>query len=167
MIALHAEPLTPEAFAPFGDVLEAAGAPDQIINAGMCKRYHDRARLDFGTGRAGISIFAAEPRSLPYSCDLLERHPEGSQAFISMSGQPFLVIVAPDAGGQPGAPRAFLTAPYQGINLHRGTWHGVLTPLYAPGFFAVVDRIGPGANLEEVALAPPITVSAESVQFEE
>ncbi|MEP2715309.1 ureidoglycolate lyase, partial [Pseudophaeobacter sp.] len=35
------------------------------------------------------------------------------------------------------------------VNFHRGTWHGVLTPLQAPGLFAVVDRIGPGANLEE------------------
>lgn len=162
MSALFAEPLTAEAFAPFGDVLEAAGTPDQIINGGLCGRFHDRAQLDFGQdGRAGISIFSAEPRSLPYTCALLERHPEGSQAFIPMTGHPFLVIVAPDAGGLPGTPRAFLTAPHQGINLHRGTWHGVLTPLYAPGLFAVVDRIGPGRNLEEVALTPPLVVRAE------
>ena len=45
---IRAEPLTPEAFAPFGDVLSADGPPDRIINAGMCGRYHNRARLDFG-----------------------------------------------------------------------------------------------------------------------
>ena len=155
-----AEPLTPEAFAPFGDVLDATGAPDRIINRGLCGRFHDRARLDFEGGRAGISIFQAEPRALPYLCDLLERHPEGSQAFVPMTADPFLVIVAPDAGGRPGAPRAFLTDGAQAINLHRGTWHGVLTPLAAPGLFAVIDRIGPGANLEEVTLAPPILIRA-------
>ncbi len=143
------EPLTPEAFAVYGDVLDTQGAPDKIINQGLCGRYHDRAALDFADGRAGISLFNAEPRTLPLTLDMVERHPEGSQAFLPMSEQPFLVIVAPDETGRPGLPRAFMTAPGQGVNYHRGTWHGVLTPLHAPGLFAVVDRIGDGANLEE------------------
>ncbi|MCV3270267.1 ureidoglycolate lyase [Roseobacter sinensis] len=152
-------PLTAEAFAPFGDVLDCAGAPDRMINAGLCGRFHDRARLDFGpAGRAGLSLFNAEPRSLPYTLDLLEQHPEGSQAFIPMTPEPFLVTVAPDERGEPGGPLAFLTAPYQGINLHRGTWHGVLTPLAAPGIFAVIDRIGETPNLREVLLDPPYLV---------
>ena len=140
------EPLTAAAFAPFGDVLEVSGPPDKMINQGLCGRFHDRAKLDFGDARAGISIFHAQPRSLPYTLDLIERHPEGSQAFLPMTAHPFMVIVTtgPDA-----TPRAFLTNGAQGINLHRGTWHGVLTPLHAPGLFAVVDRIGPTANLEE------------------
>jgi ureidoglycolate lyase len=53
---------------------------------------------------------------------------------------------------------AFLTNGAQGINLHRGTWHGVLTPLHAPGLFAVVDRIGATPNLEEYRYASPFTV---------
>ena len=151
MTDILAEPLTREAFAPFGDVLEAAGSPDRLINQGLCGRFHDRARLDFGTGRAGISIFQAEPRSLPYRLEMVERHPEGSQAFLPMTEHPFLVVVVVAEGRDavPGRIRAFLTAPGQGINLLRGTWHGVLTPLHAPGLFAVVDRIGEGANLEE------------------
>ncbi|MBI1417528.1 MAG: ureidoglycolate lyase [Limimaricola sp.] len=149
------EPLTAAAFAPFGDVLDASGTPDKIINAGLCGRYHDRARLDFGPeGRAGISIFKAEARSFPYRLDLVERHPLGSQAFIPMTADPFLVIVAKDDAGTPVRLRAFLTAPGQGINLLRNTWHGVLTPLAAPGLFAVIDRIGPGDNLQEYPLAP-------------
>lgn len=158
---LIASPLTPAAFAPFGDVLDSSGAPDKLINEGLCGRHHDRARLDFGAetgGRAGISLFDAVPRSLPYSFDLLERHPEGSQAFLPMCLSPFLVIVASDEDGQPGRPQAFLTHPGQGINLLRGTWHGVLTPLHAPGLFAVVDRIGTTANLQEVRLATAWTV---------
>ncbi|MHC0054768.1 ureidoglycolate lyase [Actibacterium sp. D379-3] len=143
-------PLTAEAFAPFGDLLDTAGAPDRIINQGLCGRYHDRARLDFGPdGRAGISLFNAQPRALPLTLDMVERHPEGSQAFIPMTHQPFLMIIAPDDGGTPGRPLAFVTQPGQGVNYHRGTWHGVLTPLHAPGLFAVVDRIGNTENLEE------------------
>jgi ureidoglycolate lyase len=69
------------------------------------------------------------------------------------------VVVAPDDGGVPGRPLAFVTAPGQGINLRRGTWHGVLTPLYPPGLFAVIDRIGPGANLQEHNINPPYTIT--------
>ena len=146
---ITARPLTAEAFAPFGDVLEVRGSPDKIINAGMCGRYHDVARLDFGSGRAGISIFDGKPRKMPLTLDLMERHPEGSQAFLPLTGAEFLVIVATDAGGVPSNPLAFLTKPGQGVNYHRNTWHGVLTPLHAPGLFAVVDRIGDGPNLQE------------------
>ena len=154
MITAH--PLTAQAFAPYGDVLQADGQPDRIINKGFCGRWHDRAELDFGEGgSAGISIFKAEPRSLPYTLDLLERHPEGSQAFIPMSMTEWLVIVADDDAGQPGLIQAFIAAPGQGINLHRGTWHGVLTPLHAPGLFAVIDRIGATPNLQEFPLEVP------------
>ncbi|MEP1587517.1 MAG: ureidoglycolate lyase [Tateyamaria sp.] len=157
---IRCQPLTAQAFAPFGDVLECAGEPDKLINAGLCGRFHDRAQMDFGDGRAGISLFQAQPRSLPYTLDLMERHPDGSQAFIPMSQHSFLVTVALDEGGTPGTPLAFLTTPGQAINLHRGTWHGVLTPLHAPGLFAVVDRIGDGPNLEEFSLATPFLVTS-------
>lgn len=151
-------PLTAEAFAPFGDVLDVSGAPDKLINAGMCGRYHDRATLDFVAGRAGISLFQAKPRALPMKLELVERHPDGSQAFLPMSQQPFLVVVAPDEDGQPGQPIAFVTEPGQGVNYHRGIWHGVLAPLSEPGLFAVVDRIGAGPNLEEHWFARHIIV---------
>nr|WP_255596754.1 ureidoglycolate lyase [Cognatishimia sp. MH4019] len=141
--------MTPAAFAPFGDVLDCAGDPDTLINQGLCGRFHDRARIDVLGGRVGISLFNAQPRSLPYTLDMMERHPLGSQAFIPMTEHPFLVVVAPDQAGAPGAPQAFLTAPGQAINFHRNTWHGVCTPLHAPGLFAVVDRIGEGENLQE------------------
>ncbi len=157
MQTLKPEPLTATAFAPFGDVLDATG-DFRLINDGLCHRHHDRARLDFGPdARAGLSIFRAEPRVLPYVFDLIERHPDGSQAFIPMTSHPFLVIVAASPAHPP---RAFLTNGAQGINLHRGTWHGVLTPLRGPGLFAVVDRIGPTPNLEEHRFAHPWTVLA-------
>lgn len=143
------EPMQASAFEPFGDLLDCAGDPDKIINQGKCGRYHDRAALAFDDGRAGLSLFRAEPRALPYQLDLVERHPHGSQAFVPMSFEPFLVIVAQDSGSGPDRPRAFVTEPGQAINFHKNTWHGVLTPLHAPGLFAVIDRIGPGDNLEE------------------
>lgn len=159
--SIASTPLTTQAFAPFGDVLDCNGrTPDKMINAGLCGRHHDLANLDFANGRAGISLFDAQPRALPYMLDMMERHPDGSQAFLPMTQHPFLVTVAPDDGGCPGVPQAFVTNPGQGVNFHRGTWHGVLTPLHAPGLFAVVDRIGAGANLEEVHFATPWRILA-------
>ena len=141
--------LTAEAFAPYGDVMDASGVADKVINQGKCGRYHDKAKMDFSDGRAGISILQGEKETLPLTLKMMERHPEGSQAFVPMSSEPFLVVVARDADGAPIDPKAFITAPGQGINFHRGTWHGVLIPLSEQGLFAVIDRIGDGANLEE------------------
>ncbi|MGI9492958.1 MAG: ureidoglycolate lyase [Geminicoccaceae bacterium] len=162
MDVVRAEPLTRSAFLPFGDLLDVEGEPDKIINQGLCGRWHDLAKLDVTDGRVGISLFKAEPRSLPYRLDMMERHPDGSQAFLPMSQDPFLVVVAPDANGRPGSPRAFLTATGQGVNYHRGVWHGVLTPLTAPGLFAVIDRIGDGANLEEHWFDRSITIDSRT-----
>ncbi|WP_428686648.1 ureidoglycolate lyase [Roseibium sp.] len=157
---LTPSPLTAEAFTPYGEVLEIAGAPDKIINQGKCGRYHDLARLDFGSGQAGISLFDAEARHLPYAVELVERHPEGSQAFIPLDGVPMIVVVADDRDGEPVNLKAFISQPGQSINLHRGTWHGVLAPLGKPGRYAVVDRIGEGTNLEEYWFSAPWTVEA-------
>lgn len=149
MTTLHLQPLTAAAFAPFGDVIEVAGEADKIINQGMCGRHHDLAALDFGPGRAGISLFDAKARALPYTLDLMERHPLGSQAFIPLDNVPMIVTVAPDADGQPGTPQAFLSQPGQSINIHRNVWHGVLAPLGAAGRYVVVDHISDLPNLEE------------------
>lgn len=151
---IRISPLTAQAFAPFGDVLNCAGDPDKIINAGLCGRFHDRAKVDVGNGRVGISLFRSELRKLPYLLDMVERHPDGSQAFIPMSMDPFLVIVA----GDDLRPKAFITAPGEAINFHRGVWHGVLTPLSGPGLFAVIDRIGEGPNLQEHHFDTPYRV---------
>ena len=88
----------------------------------------------------------------------MERHPLGSQAFIPMTDKPFLITVARDNAGAPDQPRAFLSRPGQAINFHRNIWHGVLTPLHAPGLFAVIDRIGKDSNLEEYTFDTPYSI---------
>ncbi len=152
---IEIQPLTAEAFAGFGDVLQTGNEPEPI-NDGLCERHTDLASLDFDpAGRVGISLFTSQIRSLPYEFQLLERHPLGSQAFVPMGADPFLVIVAPDLDGVPGMPQAFETAPLQGVNLRRGVWHGVLTPLGGNGLFAVVDWIGDAGNIEIHRFAAP------------
>ena len=158
-VLLTLEPLTREAFAPYGDVIEVSGEPDKLINQGMCGRFHDLAKLDFGSGRAGISLFDAQARHFPYSLDMMERHPEGSQAFIPLSGVPMIISVAKDNSGKPGQPRAFLSEPHQSINIHRNTWHGVLAPVEREGQYIVIDRIGDTPNLEEYYFQDPYIVN--------
>lgn len=153
MIRLNAEPLTAEAFAPFGDVIAAGGDGYIEINEGMARRYHDLAQVDVLAegGRPLISIFRARPWFQPICLRVMERHPLGAQAFIPMHGDSFLVVVAP-AGPAP-APsdlRAFVTDGRQGVNYARGTWHHPLLALDRIGDFLVVDRGGDGHNLDEI-----------------
>jgi ureidoglycolate lyase len=151
MRTIHTEPLTRENFAPFGQVIETADAHHYPINAGNCERYHDLARVELGGvhARPLISLLHSRGFDLPLTLTLVERHPLGSQAFYPLSSTPFLVVVTPDESGIPGTPRAFVTAPGQGINIAMNTWHGVLTPLGPEADFLCVDRGGDGNNLEE------------------
>ena len=152
---LTVEPLTREAFAPFGEVIEASDAVQHFtINAGNTERYHNLANVDPGPdGRVIVSIFRGQPRALPFAVRMMERHPLASQAFIPMSGRPYLVVVAP-AGEPPAAGdlRVFLARADQGVNYAAGVWHHPLLALGDVSDFLVVDRSGPGHNCDEIQL---------------
>ena len=130
MKTIEIKPLTREAFAPFGQVIERDGAHNFPINAGMCTRYHDLANIET-TGekaRPMISLLRGEPYPLPLELNMVERHPLGSQAFIPLGEASFLVVVAEETENGPAEPIAFRTAPGQGVNIGRNVWHGILTP---------------------------------------
>lgn len=160
---LEVEALGAEAFAPFGEVIEASEAVRHFtINGGNTERYHDLARLEPGEGgRIIVSIFRGQPRPQPFTVAMMERHPKASQAFVPLSGHPYLVVVAP-----PGAPpvasslRCFLAGPHQGVNYAAGTWHHPLLALEAVSDFLVLDRAGEGPNCDEVELAPCAIIPA-------
>jgi ureidoglycolate lyase len=155
MRSLLVRPLAREAFAPFGEVIEAQGAKSYAINDGRATRYHDLAYIDAlqAGGRPVISIFRTEPAVSPLVVRTLERHLLGSQAFVPLHGEPFLVVVAPPlAGGLPGEPLAFLTDGRQGINFKRGTWHHSLLALHGQCDFLVVDREGASEDCETAVL---------------
>jgi ureidoglycolate lyase len=154
---LHPQPLTTSAFAPFGQVIEACGA-HHVINGGYAERYGDLAQIDTAAsgGRTLVNIFRAKPRALPLKLSLVERHRLGSQLFMPLSPQRFLVVVAA-AGLPPSADalRCFATNEGQGVNLARGTWHHPLLALDAGGDFLVIDRGSDADDCEEHRLDQP------------
>ncbi|MDR1709673.1 MAG: ureidoglycolate lyase [Candidatus Accumulibacter sp.] len=166
---LLAEPLSREAFAPFGEVIEAgADRASFPINGGSARRFHGLARLDAGEGgRLTVSIFRARPRRLPFAVTLLERHPKASQAFMPLSGQPFLVVAAPKGETvDPARIRAFLAHGRQGVNFSPGVWHHPLAALARESDFLVIDREDPTDNCDERTLAAPVEVDCSGEALE-
>jgi ureidoglycolate lyase len=146
------EPLTKAAFAPFGEVIETDGAEVRIINQGFAKRFHALARAEVGDdAEAIVSIFRATRRPSPIRIDMLERHPLGSQAFAPIQRHDWLIVVAEDAGAAPdfATLRCFHARGDQGVNYALGVWHFPVLILAETQDFLIVDREGPGENLDE------------------
>ena len=166
MTRVRIEPLTKEAFAKFGDVIEAEGSSWYPINAGTTERYHRLATVESAGADPviGISIFRGDGFQFLVHLSVLERHPVGSQAFFPVSGNDYLVVVA--EGGQGDKPdlatiRAFLAKPTQGVNYRSGTWHHPLLCLEREGDFLVVDRVDGAPNCDEVPLEKPLVIEKE------
>ena len=151
---LIVETLTPQEFAAFGEVIEIDNRQYTSINNGLAHRYHKLATadvLDEG-GEAIISIFKACIPSFPLIIDSLERHPLGSQAFIPLLGNPFLILVAPKGDSPKSSKiRAFVTNGRQGVNYFKGVWHFPLLALVERDQLLVIDRDGVGDNCETKA----------------
>jgi ureidoglycolate lyase len=155
MRELTPEPLTAEAFAPFGSVIEASDAAVKLdINQGHAIRYDRLAEIDAADegGTGIVSLFRARPLA-ELVLRTFERHPLGSQTFVPLSGKPYLVAVAPAGAFDPAQIRLFRAGPHQGVHYRKGVWHHFLLVLDESDFL-VVDRAGPGANCEEAELAP-------------
>ena len=120
---IRIEPLTAEAFAPFGRLIDvAARAPDSVAASGT-QGWH----VAFESGRPLVSLLRTPFQGLRFRT--MERHFHVSQAFIPLGGEHAAVAVAPP-GDDPGAPRletirAFLLDGSKGYVLHRGTWHSL------------------------------------------
>ena len=151
------EKLTREAFAPFGDVMEMGGVP-LSINQGFADRFDDLCKVDVGEADvAKVSLFEVWPRPMPIKIDLMERHPLGSQAFYPLQDDEWLVLVCADPL-KANSFRCFRASGQQGVNYARNIWHFPLL-VFEPSRFIVVDRKGPGVNLEEVKLSKALSIA--------
>ncbi|SFC68643.1 ureidoglycolate lyase [Pseudoalteromonas denitrificans] len=148
-----AKPLTATNFAIFGDVIECNEQVENFtINQGFTRRFHNLADIDVSDndGKAIISIFRTIPLEQPIRIGMMERHPKGSQAFIPIGNQPYLVVVAPKGELNLSQIQVFIASSDQGVNYHKGTWHHFCLALNEQSDFLVVDRCGEGNNCDEI-----------------
>lgn len=147
------EPLTRAAFAGFGDVVDAEGAEWIDINQGFARRVNELATIDVADegGSVNVSLFTARARPRPIAVSMMERHPLGTQLFFPLQDAPWLVLVCADPADRRSY-RAFLATGRQGVNYAKGVWHHPLLVMTDNERFIVVDRAGPGQNLQEVWL---------------
>jgi ureidoglycolate lyase len=142
MRRLDCQPLTAAAFAPFGHVIDPNGVAPEIINDGSTRRYSDLASLDLrGPDRDPVvSTYDASARRFPLRIVKLERHQQATQVFIPLGLHRFVVVVAPGTDTPDWQNVfAFLTAPGQGICLHRNCWHHGLIALGDGDRFLVIE----------------------------
>jgi ureidoglycolate lyase len=151
MRRITTEPLTAEAFAPFGEVLESPASPGRA--------YIDKALENRRGGAApSLSFTRALPKSAPFASTTMERHEFSSQSFIPMEAGRWLVLVAPH--GADGLPdmakaRAFLARPDQGVTYGANVWHHPSTVFDREARFAVfMWKDGSSADDEFVEVQP-------------
>ena len=158
-VTLTAIPLTKANFAPYGSVIERYSIDEQTadntyeINNGYAVRHHALAESKLDGGTVGMSIFRAKKRENPIALSVMEYHPLGTQAFVSMQGQDYIVVVA--KAGQP--PQSsddlavFYARSHQGVQYDANVWHHPLLALGCDSDFLVIDRInGEGNNCHEI-----------------
>jgi ureidoglycolate lyase len=152
--SLPIQPLTIDAFAPYGEALCWAGDAGQAINAGTSQRVDLPTGLSLWSeqGRPALAVFRAQVRVVEGPWQTLERHRLGSQSFVPLTGARCIALVAlgndfPD----PSTLAAFLVTGQQGITLRPGVWHHPLIALDA-GDFLVIERSAAVVDCEERAL---------------
>jgi ureidoglycolate lyase len=129
---LRVERLTPQAFAPFGSLIDAQDRPPDFGGLSGTQLWG----LDFEVdGRLQLGFLRVPYQGL--SCRVLEQHHGVTQAFIPVSGPPAVLAVAPptepDAVPDPAEVRAFLLEGRSGYIMKRNTWHSLdRYPLYPP-----------------------------------
>lgn len=150
------EPITAEAFMPFGLLLlprVAGQARQDLIDELQNHRVGAKARL---------SLAIVEPRALPLTAVEMERHVHSSQAFVPLECASYLVLVAPQgADGLPDVAglRAFRVPGDTGLNYKADTWHYPLSALERTGRFVVLTFVDGTASDEQfVPLPEPVRI---------
>ena len=163
---MRAESLTAEAFAPFGQVFEAAG-DSSAANQGRAQRFDtplDMAGTDARAARLHTAIYRIRKSALPFALNLVERHSLSPQLFFPNSGARFLVCACPALGnGDPDLDglRAFIGLRTQGIVWRTGVWHSPFAALDADGDFLMQQwQCGGPLDCEVRPLAAPIMIDA-------
>ncbi|CAD6893406.1 unnamed protein product [Tilletia controversa] len=158
-IRIPIEPLTREAYAPYGSLIDgplpsssSENIKSKTVNQGTASKYLSLSPFlstypTHASASAQIHVFRCAPRfSLPsqqeqgegFEVKVLERHRFTTQVFVPLTSNPrtqqgYLVIVAlpsPDEGpADLSTLRAFLASSTQAISYHPGVWHHPMVAL--------------------------------------
>jgi ureidoglycolate lyase len=155
---LQAVPLTPEHFAPFGQVLMAEnGVPERKPWAARV----DNFRTD---ARANVTYMSLEPEHYPVTIADLERHRFSHQLFVPLLHTIHLVVVCSSLeDGNPDlkSVMAFHAAQGQCINYNADIWHAPRMVLEQSGYFVMIRwDDGTPADTELITLTEPIIVAS-------
>ena len=160
MPTLTAFPITRDAFALYGWLIDAAGFDGRAINACSSQRVDGLTELAL-TGEGGtpcLAIFRAQARELAGPWREMERHALGTQTFVPVHGVHYVVLVA--GGGDrpdPATLAAFFVGGHQGITLRAGTWHHALLALDG-GDFVVLERLALQVDCEIAMLPQAVSI---------
>jgi ureidoglycolate lyase len=148
------QPLTKEAFAPFGDVIDMPKAAGRLYYDDALGNLRDHAK-------PSLSMALRVPaQDRPLKSEMMERHEFSSQSFVPVDVGRWLIVVAPHAakgGPDMAGAKAFIATGAHGVTYKPNTWHHGLTTLDQPGSFAVFMWKA-GAADEEFVPVPPFTV---------
>lgn len=161
---LTPKPLTTEAFAPYGEVVDIHSANKEFsMNYGLATRYYDLAEVDIADkgGKTCISIVKSAAVVFPFTVEKMEYHPLGSQLFYPLCESPFLILVSSPAETLDITKlELFISDGKQGVNYHKGVWHHYLLPINEGlNSFLVVDRNGNDENCIEAQIEEIISIS--------
>lgn len=159
---LRTEPLTPEAFAPYGSLVmaERGDVVGKPANLGTAKRYNWLAPIEDlrpGASRPNLCLFRCAPRTTwPMVVEIMERHAFSTQVIVPMNAERYVVLVAEPGPDTPdlGTLRAFLATSRQGIAYLPGTWHHPIIALGAESDFASVVYEDEGEGDGQVVTLP-------------
>src|SRR2546421_126306 len=108
VVKIKAEPLTAEAYAPFGEIVDMG-----------------RTQLHCSEGEYTARLMKLEPA--PTRVKHINRHPEHIQLFIPLDNAPMLLVVAPaHVSGEafdPASVRAFVNDGTKAFTFGLNTWH--------------------------------------------
>ena len=152
---IHPQPLTREAFAPFGDVIDVPDEPGRTYYEDALGNLRSNAHPSLSLSLKG------ETPDRPLRADMLERHEFSSQTFVPIDVARWLIVVAPHAtagGPDLAGGKAFIATGRQGVTYKPNTWHHGLTVLDRPGRFAVFMWRDGGKGDEEFVPVEPFTI---------
>lgn len=127
VVHIKVQPMTREAFAPFGVLIDSRGSVE----------------IDLCEGKPSLTGATAEVRPLRF--DFMARHRRTMQVFSPLaSSQSVIAVAPPNDAAAPDVERvaAFLVNGHHPYAYHKGTWHTPPFPIKEWASYLVVDRAG-------------------------